>query len=682
MKKSKLLLFSCCLLVLAFSCRKEVGLKDFDSKVSIPLANTSLSLENFLESENYETDEDGAVNLAYNLELYSSNPIDELTIPDRRDTHYVSLESIQLSNTALKSEITLGDAYPLSKLIAGQRIQLQSLTIYDAANLPVDANTFFESAELKSGKMYVKITNGFPVEIEYMNFRLLNNSNKSLVANMELFNVKPGETAIDSADMKDKFAEGNMIGQLAEVRTKASDGEVLIDPNDAVKVEVSVKNLEAYEATAVFPAQDLINHDVTFEYDFKGAELVEMKIKEGILEVTATSTIDETIYVTYEIPGVTDDDGIAVQKFTVPPSSSAKPYTETKVVNLEGYNVILRGKESEGWMEVNNVHNRLVARIDSTGELKTISQDDYIELRITLKELVPEYVLGYLGQETISAGPSQTRLEAFTRFDGYMELSKASMALNIENNSGVDASIAFKQIAASDQNNKVVILESPELAKGLEIEAAKDRQNSVSSKMELNEENSNAREFIELLPRSILYGFDVFTNPGGNDNNWSDFAYSDSKIGASATINIPMTIKPENMALGDTIDLSLEEFSQIEGLKKFNLHVILYNGYPFDVDLDMILLDENGVTVETLFSDTTYAPAGLKKNFSEKINEPSKGVFTAPMSKEKLETLSTVTKAMIKVRFSSSSETPETIYDSYKMDIKLTGDIEYAQDID
>lgn len=665
-----------------FSCRKELKVDDLSTRGSIPLASTRLSLKDFVEPENYQTTDDGRINLVYDLKLYDSYPIQELSIPDREDYYKVSLETIKLSNTALKSEVTLGDAYPITRVLKGQTAKLPALNILDAATLPIDANTFFESALLEGGKMYVKITNDFPVEITYMKFRLSNASDKSLVAEMELTNILPGETAIDSADMTGVFAEGNMVGELLEVNTKESDVDVLIDPDDAVKIEVSVKDLVAFEARAVFPAQDLINHDVTFEYDFNGPEILEMKVKSGKLVIRAESNIDETIYVKYEIPGVTLNGDTVIEYFEIPPSSDANPFSETKELSLAGYDAILRGKRGEGWLEFNQIHNRLIARIDSTGKLKDISKNDSITLYVALKELVPEYVLGYFGQDTIKIGPNKEDISAFRKLEGGMEIDDVSMALSIYNSAGLDANLNFEEITSQNNDQEKVTLSSPELGNSLYVGEATDPKTPFTSNILFDKNNSNSNEFVENLPQSILYAMSVELNPRGNDNNRSDFVYEDSRISASVLLDIPMTIKPKDVILSDTVSLSFSGFSQMESLDGLDLNLIVYNGYPFSADIAFILLSEDDEPIDTLFGDSTYAQPGLVPNFESVSTVPSKTVFNSVISRSDLDKYDRVTKAVIRAQFTSLSTKPFVLYDSYEIEVKLTTDLKYVQKFD
>ncbi|MBI1185484.1 hypothetical protein GC194_14535 [bacterium] len=671
-----LLLLSFCALV---ACRKEVQWQNQKLNVSIPIASTSLSLKNFVAANNYQVDPNGKVNLIYDLAIYNSHPIDYLKIPNREDYHKASLETIRLSNTALSTKVTLADAYPASVLLDGQKINIPALDLDNTTKVDVDANTFFESAQLESGKMYLKVQNGFPVEISYMSFKLTNKSDASLVAEMEFFNIQPGETQIDSADMAGVYAEGLMVGELVKVQTTATTTPVLINPKDAIKFEVSVKNLKAETAKAIFPAQNLIDMDISWNYDFGGPEITDLSIASGTLFMQVESNVDETIYVTFEVPALIDNGDTVVQNFIVPPASNGNPYSASKEISLAGYDVILRGKRGEGWKEVNSFHNRLIARIDSSGVLKEISKSDSITLHIGLIDIVPSYARGYLGQDTFVFGPSKEDISVFRKLNGILNFNNVNMTLDVHNSAGIEAEVVFDNITSKSNSGNKVNLNANLLNNALHVDRAADKSTPYTHSYAFTKDNSNVTAFIENLPVSILYGLQLNINPNGNNSNYNDFIYTESEIDASVVLELPMDVAPKDIVMRDTFTVGFGGLAGQENVSGAHLNFVVYNGYPFAADVDFILLDENNNVFDTLFGDNTIAGPGVVPDFGKKVTEPSKTVFTTYIDKAHLDRVAEIKKAVIITHFTSNVPHTFTIYDSYSIDIKLTADLEYIQ---
>lgn len=671
-------------IALISSCKRDLQFGDQEVELSAPLVSTSVSLKNFIAPENYEVGSEGQVNLVYDLDLYNEKPIESLEVPDRTDFHKVSLETISLSNTAIESQVTLGEAYTPAILLHGQTFEIDTITLFRPATIPIDANTFFESADLESGWMIMTIENGFPVDIEYMLFRLRNASDNSLIGELEFFDIPAGESKKDSISMAGVFAEGSMIGELVKVKTRKSDGEVLINKNDAIKVKVEAKELKAYTATAIFPEQDLINIDLAWDYDFGGPELTDITIESGTLFMQVESSINEIVYVTYEAPGIIDPSkpkglDTVIQKFEVPAAVDGKGITESREISMAGYEIILRGKSGEGWLEKNAFHNRLIASILYTGVKKKISKEDSITLRIELRDIKPSYAAGYLGQDTFTVGPEIKKMSVFKNLSGVLDIEDVEVSMKVDNSAGIDAKLEVPSVVSQGRDGDVA-LTSPLLADGISVGMATDLVTPWSGTTTFNNSNSNVDRFIENFPLSFLYNLEVYTNPEGNDNNWGDFISSSSELRAGIVLDIPMNLKPTDVVLRDTIAMGLGQLAgNLENTNGLNLNMIIDNGYPYFVDVDFILLDETGLAFDTLFHSDDLATPGIVPSNTVTVSEPFKTVLTNSLSQEQALALSDAKKAILIATLQSPSETFYPIYDSYTIDIKLTADVAYKQ---
>ena len=683
MKRTLALLLSAITLLGVESCKRDFGLKDQSVQLSAPIAGTSLSLKDFIESENYEVDNEGKVHLRYGVELYTARPIEYLSIPNRTDSHKVSLETISLSNTAIESDVTLGEAYSPAILLHGKSVAIDTITIFNASTIQIDANTFFESASLESGWMIMTIKNGFPVDIESMLFRLRNASDNSLVGEpLEFKDIKAGETKTDSVDMTGEYAEGNMIGELVRVKTRASDGEVLINKNDALTVTVRVKDLKAFEATAVFPAQDLIDFDLAWDYDFGGAELTDLIIESGTLVMQVQSSINEIVRVTYEAPALVDPTtgDTVLQKFDVPAAVDGKGITEREERSLAGYQVILRGKRGEGWLEKNAFHNRLKASIDYTGVKKTISKRDSITLYIGVIDVVPSFARGYLGQELQTIGPETKSLDAFNNLSGVLELDDLEMSLEITNTAGVDALVAIPSVTSINKEGKEVAFESDLLSGGITVGAGTETGPAWRGVYQFNQSNSNADAFVENLPKAFNYSLVLSTNPAGNDNDWQDFIKTESELTASVMLDIPMNLDPKSIVLQDTINIGLTQLaSNLENADEMNLNMIVYNGYPYFSSFKLILLDENDESFKTLYDSERVAEPGVIADGGDKVTEVTRTIFTETLTRSEIDQAIESKRAIVIATLQSSTSVAYPIYDSYTIDIKLTADVAYNQ---
>lgn len=658
------------------SCKQNLEVEPWEREILAPIISTELNLKNIIGSEqNYQIGDSNNVNLVFSSTLYEASGLDFFTVPPKRDRTSVSLESIRLSNNALSTEITLAEAYPPSRLLNGQSINLPELELDDAGKAEIDAGTFFESALIDSGWMYIEIINGFPVELDSLKFRLSNQSDDLLIAEKTFKDIAPGSSAIDSINMADKYVEGKMFGELVRVTTAASDGPVKINSKDALVLNVSVKDIKAKKAIAIFPAQDLIDFDRNWRFDnFGDVRLKEMRILSGNLNLEVVSALNETLYISYEAPGLSKNGSPIYRDIIVFPEEEAK-----ETWPMAGYEVNFRGKASEGFLEENAMNHIMKASIKYTGELKSISQEDSIYVFVGLEDIIPEYALGYFGQSSEVVGPEVIPLDVFNSLKGDLNVEDVEVKLHIYNSLGIDADLKFNDVSSTNKDGKVVSLTSPLIRDNIRIDRAEARNKPFEKTLSFSKQNSNMDEFIENLPNQLGYSIQLETNPDSNISNFNDFIYHDSKISASLDMTIPLNIQSKGLTLTDTVDMNFSGFEEVKGLNGVQLNLIAYNYYPMDAKVKFVMIDENNEVVDTLFHEKQEnLTAGTFNNPTDrKVITPSKSIFSSKLSKSRFDNLMKNTyKAIIISDFETDDEF-STIYDNYKIDIKLTGNFLY-----
>lgn len=658
------------------SCRKDSENNKWDNEILVPIASTSLSIQNLI-GDTLSKDIDNQLNIIYNYDLYKARGTDFFKVPDTSLQYSMSLQSLKLSNNALNTSLTLGQLYPPAKLLNGQNFVIPAQSINSIPEFDVDATSFFETATLESGKMYIKINNGLPVNIAYAHIRLFNKSDNSEVGSIEFYNIQTKTSAEDSIDMAEKYVEGELVGKLEQLNTDASEGAVKINSNDAVNINIRVKDLTAYEATAIFPAQNLLDLDQNLVYKFGDPRITKMKIRSGELRVKLISTMDETIYVTYKSPGLTIDGDTVLEYFEVPPSSSSNPFSEERILNLKNYDVDFRGKASEGHVEQNMLHNIIIARIDSTGIMKSLSLSDSIYIFYGLFDIVPEYVEGYLGNYSQTVGPSSINIDAFDKIDGDLDIENVKLDLHIKNGMGLPTDLKLNNLQAIGKSGKTADLNAEPLINTIQLDIATNPPLTTSeTTLIINNSNSNITDFVEVLPKSIVYELDIDINKNGNTGELKDFAFYDSPLEASLDITAPLKFQSVGLILTDKIKFKLGDMD-LSKVKSAEFFLIAYNTYSFSVDPTIILYDDDNEVIDTIFTTNEFIDAS---NISS--SEPQKTVLSQKATKAQLDKWQFASKAEI----IATVETPKT--EGYvttkfnsKIDFTISAKFTYEQQI-
>ena len=253
------------------ACRKEKF--SSESNWVAPLLQTKLDLGDILPDSITQEGPNGELTVVFEEEYGVSNLEDILEIPDRVEEIEVSLTSLVLDDRSFTDTLTLLEIYPASVLLNGQTTELgaQDITSNEGTVLDV-TEQFFTTATFKEGYIDISISNDLPVEAEVLEFELRNDDDKEAIVSGVFTNLAPGTTVQETYDLAGLTVDGVLELIVKRVKTKASNGEVLIDVTNGIRTTITVRGLKPLVATAIFPAQNLVEQAEETKYDFGGAD--------------------------------------------------------------------------------------------------------------------------------------------------------------------------------------------------------------------------------------------------------------------------------------------------------------------------------------------------------------------------------------------------------------------------
>jgi hypothetical protein len=514
-----------------------------------------------------------------------------------------------------------------------------------------------------------------------MVFQVRNKIDQQILTQDTFVNLMPQQTQVKTINLSGKHVEGTLTAQILDLNSPG--GNVLIDTSNSLIITMTAHDLVVNTATAVFPAQNIIEQDQQNKYNLSGgAELNELRIKSGTLLMNLKSTIQQQSHLEFSLPSATDMFGNSISVSEDIPAAPVGGTSDlNKTFDLAGYSFNLTGLSGT---EHNTYFTHLVASIDSTGALVTISKEDSVIINYTLQDIVPEYVQGYLGQQIINIGPSQTPFEGFKNIvSGSLGLEQADVSLSIVNGIGVSGRINIYDLTSVNTlTENSVPLTWNLLSTPLEIPPATDNPFLPSFTIyDINNSNSNFTTLVENLPDQLQYSLDIFINPLGNVSNYMDFAYDTSAIYVNLNLSVPLSFIANDLVLQDTFDFSLgspEEGDPI--IKEGTFNLIADNGFPFTTSSQLYFYDDQMNYLDSLFtSPNTIAAAIL--NDGCLVAEKTITVLTMNIDENKMNRLRNSKKVIIRSSFNTSSTSACSsylkIYNYYLLGIKLTGSFTY-----
>lgn len=665
------------------SCRKEQAFSRFSTNLLLPILHAELGLDHLVGDSVLIADPNGAVRLVSAYDLYRGKIADLFVIPDTQRVNTLSLKTLRLADQSKAQIVPLFLIFPDAAALHGQTANIPAQSITGLSPIPVDASDFFKEATLNSGTMDISITNGYPVEITTLIFQLKNVVDGSIIQTDTFTNILPGANQVKVIDVAGKKLYAQMEATPVLIETAASNGPVQIDQFAFTTIIFSVKDLKPQTAIARFPAQSVINTEETVVYYFGKAQLKKIKVKAGRVSFNIVSTIEEEMVVNYGIPYAMRNGQPFAETFTVPAAPPGGSSTFTINYDISGYEIDLRGKDPTIKDTVNSFYNILDVTIDSTGIERNISLDDSIYMYLGLLDLEPEYAEGYFGGETFVVGPETIDLDFFSSVSGGLGFENLNFNLVLENGIGAEGRATIQQLTSrNSKKGSTVALSGPGITGPHLLAPATYPPLLPSVKViNLNETNSNIKPFIEQIPDKLDYHITIETNPNGNSSNFKDFITDRSEVAAKLEVDMPVSLKADAITLIDSFDFDMTTVKDGVNILEGSINVVSDNGFPFEVQLQIYMLDGNGLIIDSLVGSTNDRIMAATADANNRVTSPLRSVVVARIDQEKMLRFRETRKFLVKAVINTPKTTNDywKIYSDYTFKVSLTADFIYDQ---
>lgn len=432
------------------------------------------------------------------------------------------------------------------------------------------------------------------------------------------------------------------------------------------------------------PGQTIFSDTQENQYNLEDVELKLAIIRSGEIEFTLSHTVNEDLVFEYGLPYATLNGNPFFIQETVPAATSNTPSTLTKTYNLQGYEIDFTGTTGNSF---NTLVSGFRVYVSTTGNPVTITAGDNVKIETNFKSITPQYARGYFGNRTVTVGPEYTSLQLFQNIpDGRIQLDKASLKVEMENELGIDFQAHINELKAV-KNNQSIALQHAITQSAVNLSRANETsyQTSYSPNSyytEINENNSNIVDFVGIFPDSLEYTIDLNVNPFGNISGGNDFVFYNSGITLSGSLEVPLTFNASNLLIRDTTEFNLENDAQAEtdNIKGGKLWLRAENDYPFSAQVQMVTLNQNFEPLDTLVGTPDIIDAGVP-TLNQKVENPTISRIAVPLNEEKIGLLYSTKHIVFLVTLNSNNSPSAPIFDHYNIRLKLIGDFNYRIDL-
>ncbi len=680
--KIAILVLFCTLLM---GCKRDLE-TTWDAEYSIPIASANLDLGDLVGDSLLVKNGDNSLDLVYNYKVDVDSVDQYLVVPDTLQEKSVTLSKIVLDNRMLSDTITLGEIYPLSKLLDGQTQTLPAFDQDGSANKQeIDVTKqFFKQAKFKEGFIDMTLSNDLPVEAEKIVFILLNKADNQIIVYDSFMNVLPNTSVKTTKSLAGKKIDGILVGIVKRIKTKASDNPVLIDSKKGIRLDLAIRDLELEYATAIFPAQNLVEEKQEVRYNLKGSELTFLVVKTGYLVMEVFSNVKEQLILDYSIPNSSRNNNFADnvrQTVIVPPAPDGSYSKVVKKFPLDHYEIYMLGQFPKSPpFKPNTIYSEFTARMEYTGIERTLSLRDSVYVRFGLVEIKPELAIGDFGKREFKFDESKP-FKAFENIKGDISLEDVKMDLWFQNTFGIEADMQVENITGvNSRTNKSVKLIATALDNTFTLgRAMNDPFIPFIHSMKFDNSNSNLKQFLENMPNQLDTKFNMVVRPRGS-NDYQDFVFDFSKLTANLNLEMPVQFGTNGLELSQLQDFDFMSLKNANRIKSGVLKLDITNGYPFEAFCDIEFLDEQNLVITTLFDagkTQTILPGILDGNGLVTTATPSQLYIDIPASK--MQSIKHSKKIRIKTNFATPGGNRYKIYSTYKFGVKLKGNFVYEQ---
>jgi hypothetical protein len=400
-----------------------------------------------------------------------------------------------------------------------------------------------------------------------------------------------------------------------------------------------------------------VTKSLTFDFSTSSSESLDsVWIKAGKLQLNLSSNFPANIQLNITIPSLKIQRTILHQNVTF-----NGPGNESPSIDLQNAVADL----TAGGTTSNKLTLTVQATITDTGT--PLNSTHKLTCDFAMDNLAFRALFGDLNTQNYQLKGDSINVDVFDNsFSGTVDFLAPAVDLTLVNSFGLPIALDIHGVTAVKQDGSVIALSGNAVSAPLNpyLVSAPDYNHigqSVASAVSINSSNSNLSQLISSLPRYLTHQLGVTLNPAGASRN---FVLDDSRISVKVHLELPFYGKVSALTLSRTYDFN---GLGIDDVQQGSVVIKTSNELPLDAAVQAYFIDENGTTVDSLFTNPTIAkgaavdgngftqgPAELSKAVTltqdrvDRINQAKHLVLVA--------ILNTTNGGTIPVKFSATDE--------------------------
>lgn len=525
----------------------------------------------------------------------------------------------------------------------------------------------YTSVTFSNGTLKLSITNSLFFDVEDLEVEIYDEGNGQTLGTMNFNSIAVGETIANELDLSGKTVSNEFKVIWKKINSPGTANQVLVDLSKQLLVFLKMEGLSVNAGTAELPEGVLVEGESMLDFTLDNEEQIR-KMKMNSVEVSyeIISDIATDMSIQLEFPAVLKGGVPVVQTFNVSPSNTMG------TLDFDNTEWLLDQNTDQPF-------NRMMVNYEAgipmggSGQV-TFNATDEIEIKLTVKNLEVEEVIGYFGnfQESFS---SSTRDFGFdfsflTDESSPLYFEDPVIRISIDNSFGIPMESEMNATASGLTGGNAALSPPKIVINSPDINEIGQSSHTLAI---FNKLNSNLVELLSILPLEIMYEGGATINPAA-DPSANNFIHSDSRLEADLEFCLPFKFSAENLVYrdtGDAPDLGLDDGNfTIDDIENAIMKVSYDNGIPMVSQVNLIALDAAG-NETTVIENVKFTAATTGDNEIVDPDEIANGSELVELDRSQIQSLNDADFYIYELilQTEGSGQTPVTLYLDYFVDM-------------
>lgn len=427
-------------------------------------------------------------------------------------------------------------------------------------------------------------------------------------------------------------------------------------------------SLTAGEITTLATGSVTTTSSSTYTYtSTSGVEIDSVQLKAGILKVDLTSDFPHSGSLTVTLPSFKKSGLVFVG--TIPINYNGSFVSASQSFDLTGYTADMTTTGTPNQFPI-----QYTLTLNNSGNTTTTANK--ISITPSFNSFKFSKVFGDFGQQSVAVEKDSILIRIFNNaIDGTFQLVDPKIRFNISNSFGFPVILEIPTRKTINLNTGVEkqLTFNSSMIYPFKINGPTLSQlgQTVTTNLTIDKSNSNITELITPTPKYFVYEANAKIDPVLPSGR--HFLTDSSLMKVYTEIELPLEGYAYGFTIADTLNFEFGE--NVQEVESVLLRINIKNGFPVNVKMQLVFLDENYNPLDSLFAkgfEEIMLPGQV--DATGKVIAPTSKISDVVFDQARVPNLLNARHVVVKGEAESLEGTTGKvvkIYDTYKLDVKL-----------